>query len=85
MDIKGCLSYLYSLPNKFFEYLHANLPVLTGGMPEQLDIVLKYDIGWTLPLDASAAAELINGLSLDEINQKKDACSRSPKTPELGY
>lgn len=71
MDIKGCLSYLYSLPNKFFEYIHAGLPVLTGGMPEQVDIVLKYDIGWTLPLDTAAAAAFIDQLSREEISEKK--------------
>lgn len=41
-----CLSYFYSLPNKFFEYLHAGIPVLVPSWPEMLRVVREHECGW---------------------------------------
>lgn len=40
------LSYFLSLPNKFFEYLAAGLPVLVPGWPEMERIVSEHGCGW---------------------------------------
>lgn len=40
-----CLSYRYSLPNKFFEYTMAGLPVLTSNLLEMKLIVERESIG----------------------------------------
>lgn len=43
-----CLSYLYSLPNKLFEYLGAGLPVVVNDFPEQRRIIESYGCGWVV-------------------------------------
>lgn len=40
-----CLSYRYCLPNKMFEYIMSNLPVLVSDLPEMKKIVLGNNIG----------------------------------------
>jgi glycosyltransferase involved in cell wall biosynthesis len=40
-----CLSYHYSLPNKMFEYLMVDIPVIVSNLPEMRKIVNKYKIG----------------------------------------
>jgi len=41
----SCLSYRYCLPNKMFEYMMANLPVIVSNLPEMKAIVQKYEVG----------------------------------------
>ncbi|MGB1032078.1 MAG: glycosyltransferase, partial [Flavobacteriales bacterium] len=38
-------NYLYSLPNKLFDYVHAGIPVLTSNLPEVSKVVLGYKLG----------------------------------------
>lgn len=40
-----CLSYYYCLPNKFFEYIISELPVIVSNLPEMKKIVEEYNIG----------------------------------------
>ncbi len=42
------LSYRYSLPNKIFDYIHAQIPVITSNLPEMKKIVHQYKIGEVL-------------------------------------
>jgi glycosyltransferase involved in cell wall biosynthesis len=39
------LNYVYSLPNKLFDYIHAGLPVLVSDLPELRSVVDTYKIG----------------------------------------
>lgn len=38
-------NYKYSLPNKLFDYVHSEVPVLTSDLPELRKIVKKYNLG----------------------------------------
>lgn len=42
---KYCVSYEYSLPNKFFESIQACVPMICANLPEMGKIVRQYDIG----------------------------------------
>ncbi|MBK2026290.1 glycosyltransferase family 4 protein [Francisella philomiragia] len=40
-----CLSYKFSLPNKFFEYAMAGLPIISSGSDEMKAMIDKYQMG----------------------------------------
>jgi glycosyltransferase involved in cell wall biosynthesis len=40
-----CLNYYFCLPNKFFEYSMAGLPVIVSNMKEMRDLVVSYNMG----------------------------------------
>ena len=42
-------SYYYSLANKFFDYLHHGLPVITMDFPEYKEVIDHYNCGFLLP------------------------------------
>lgn len=42
------LNYRYALPNKVFDYLHANIPVIIADLPEMRALIEKYSIGEVL-------------------------------------
>lgn len=39
------LSFTYSLPNKLFDYIHAELPIIAGNLPEITSIVKRHNVG----------------------------------------
>ena len=39
------ISYYYALPNKLFEYIMAEVPVIVSDLPQMKEIVEKYDVG----------------------------------------
>lgn len=39
------LSFQYSLPNKLFDYIHAELPIVAGNLPEISRIIKKHEVG----------------------------------------
>lgn len=39
------LSFKYSLPNKLFDYIHAEIPIIAGNLPEISRIINKYQVG----------------------------------------
>lgn len=45
LTIDNCLNHKYSLPNKFFEYAMAGLPILVSDLPEMRKLVEKYNCG----------------------------------------
>jgi glycosyltransferase involved in cell wall biosynthesis len=64
------LNYRYALPNKLFDYIHAEVPVIASDLPEIKKIVEKYKIGSILKnRTPEKLAELI--LSMDKENYLK--------------
>jgi glycosyltransferase involved in cell wall biosynthesis len=39
------LNYRYALPNKIFDYIQAEIPILVSDLPEMKHIVLKFNVG----------------------------------------
>lgn len=39
------LNYRYALPNKIFDYIQAEIPILTSDLPEMREVVLTYKVG----------------------------------------
>ncbi len=48
LDKPTCLNYYYSLPNKLFDYIAAQIPVIGSNMPEVEAIIKNYKVGLVL-------------------------------------
>ena len=68
-----CLSYRYSLPNKIFDYVHAEVPVLVSNLPEMSRLVEKYQIGEVLK---SREPKKV-ACQINELLEKKDIFRKS--------
>lgn len=68
-----CMSYRYSLPNKFGEYILAGLPVLVSSSLEYLShLVTQYNCGWSIKSDnPDLLLTFIENVSLEEIERMK--------------
>jgi glycosyltransferase involved in cell wall biosynthesis len=63
LDKGHSVNYLYSLPNKIFDYIHAGIPVLVSDLPEVRKVVEQYGVGDFIPgHDPGAIAEKINDI-----------------------
>jgi glycosyltransferase involved in cell wall biosynthesis len=61
-----CKNFYYALPNKIFEYLSADLPVLAADFPEVRRITSEYGVGLCFdPYDPKSIAAQVNRLSAD--------------------
>lgn len=56
-----------SLPNKFFEYIMAGLPVLSSSVPAVMEVVKHYDVGCIMPsLAPQDVGDAINAMLEDQ-------------------
>lgn len=68
-------SFKYSLPNKIFDYCHAELPFVSGGTPEVTKLIEAHNIGkiiqFSSPIELAEKLKAIleNSLKLNEIKQ----------------
>jgi glycosyltransferase involved in cell wall biosynthesis len=70
-------SYYYALPNKLFEYIMAEVPVIVSNLPQMKEIVTKYDVGYAVEFEskdelANAIKKLTGDSKLSE--SKKQNC-----------
>ena len=62
-DKNVSLNHYYSLPNKLFEYIHAEVPVISSNLPERKRIIEQYEVGIVLAdLSPQKVANAINGI-----------------------
>ena len=70
-------SYYYALPNKLFEYIMAEIPVIVSNLPQMKEVIEKYDVGFAIEVDnktelITAIVKLTENSSLYE--NKKQNC-----------
>jgi len=67
------LNYRYALPNKLFDYIHANIPVLVSNLPEMKQIVLDYKVGEVIQnRNPKLLAKQINNILKKDISHFKE-------------
>jgi glycosyltransferase involved in cell wall biosynthesis len=68
----------YSLPSKFFEYLHAGLAVVVGPSPDMAVIVREYDCGVvTEDFEPRALTAALAGISHERLSEMRANASRA--------
>ena len=60
------LSFQYALPNKLFDYIHAEIPIIAGNLPEITRIIKQYNVGILVAdYEPKTIAKAINALLAD--------------------
>jgi glycosyltransferase involved in cell wall biosynthesis len=70
-------SYYYALPNKLFEYIMAEVPVIVSNLPQMKEIIDKYDVGYAVEFESKdELANAIKKLTEDSklFESKKQNC-----------
>jgi glycosyltransferase involved in cell wall biosynthesis len=76
----SCLSYYYSLPNKLFEYLVAEIPVVVSNMKEMAKIVIENEVGVVVEnLTTKGIEDAINKLLDMNYSELKENIARTKK------
>lgn len=73
-------NYRYSLPNKLFDYIHTNTPIICSDLVEIRRIVEKYDVGRIIPShQPEDIASTINKIlqSTEQLSQLKENCKKA--------
>jgi len=80
------LNYRYSLPNKIFDYIHAEIPVLCSPLIEIKNIVQKYEIGECIENHGPKhIADRINAMLKDVAQLKKYKGNTLKASKELNW
>ena len=67
---------LHCMPNKFFEYIQAKVPVVIGPSPDMLQIIRKYKIGFSSnEFSVQSMVDTIISISPDDLQIARDNCS----------
>ena len=74
------ISYYYALPNKLFEYIMAEVPVIASNLPQMKEVIDKYDVGFVVDLENKVELiEAIKKLTSDSAlyETKKKNCHKA--------
>ena len=77
-----CLSYYFSLPNKVFEFIQAEVPVICSNFPDMRELVEQYKVGIVVrPEEPASIARVVNELMgcWREINEHRKMCKLAKK------
>lgn len=75
-----CLSYAYSLPNKLFEYIQSEIPVLTNPLPDCAALVNEFQVGKVIPSwNVNAINEVIDDMLKEDLSVYKDSLKAAKK------
>jgi glycosyltransferase involved in cell wall biosynthesis len=74
------LSYYYALPNKLFEYIMAEVPVIATNLPQMKEIIDEFKVGFVVEEnDFESITQIIERLNQDNLhyNQLKENCRKA--------
>lgn len=76
------LSYYYSLANKFFDYIQAEVPQICSPFPEYQTINLKYEVATLTPCETDEIVKAVQLLVSDQAlyTKHKEACIKAKRT-----
>ena len=64
-----CLSYEFSLPNKLFEYIQSEIPVLTNPLPDCAALVNEYKVGRVISTwNEESINDVVNDVLKEDLN-----------------
>ena len=64
-----CLSYMYSLPNKLFEYIQSEIPVITNPLPDCVALINEYKVGKIIPTwNTDSINDVVNDLLKEDLS-----------------
>jgi glycosyltransferase involved in cell wall biosynthesis len=73
-------TWLMTLPNKLFEFIVAELAVVSGPSPAMAEIVRDFNVGWVAPgFEASDLAAVLNPLTLEQIQAARTSAREAAK------
>lgn len=82
LDKNSNVNYQFSLPNKLFDYIHAEIPVIASPLIEVSKIITKHDLGWLLKNHSvTALVQVLSDLvkNKSQIAIKKQHCIDAKK------
>lgn len=68
------LSKKYAVPNKLFEYIHSELPIISSKMPESINIYEQYNIGKLVENNSKSISKAINTIINENLKEYKSNC-----------
>jgi glycosyltransferase involved in cell wall biosynthesis len=71
------LNTLLARPNKLFEYIHANIPVIATDMVECRNIINENRVGMLTKSNPKSLAEAINKMAKTDLTDFKENCRRA--------
>ena len=72
LDKNTSLNQGLALPNKLFDYMHAETPILSSNLKEITKVIVKYDIGsFISETKPSVISDAVNAYKADIVLQEK--------------